>query len=228
MQKRISCIIPAYNEGPRIGAVLQVVCDHPTVAEVIVVDDRSTDDTVAQVQAYPAARLVRQKRNLGKSAAIARGVAEARHDYLMFLDADLLGLTADAITALAAPVLHDSACASISLRGNSPAPWRAIGLDYISGERVMHRNLLPAAAQLDSLPRFGLEVAMNRVWIEAGARVAIIRWPDVASPAKSSKQGLWAGLRADIGMLRDIMQTIGLLRAGAQIWRLRSLARQSA
>lgn len=228
MQHRISCIIPAYNEGPRIGAVLQVVCAHPDLAEVIVVDDASTDATVAVVGTHPCARLVRQPRNMGKSAAIAAGIAAARHDYLMFLDADLIGLDAGALTALAAPVKDDQARATISLRGNAPALWRLIGLDYISGERVVTRDLLPAPAMLAALPRFGLEVAMNRVWIDAGARICVVPWPRVASPMKATKHGFWSGLRADLGMLRDIAQTIGLWRAGWQIWRLRGLATRLA
>lgn len=228
MQKRISCIIPAYNEAPRIGAVLQVVCAHPDLAEVIVVDDASTDGTADVVMTHPGAMLIRQPRNMGKSAAIACGIAAAQHECLMFLDADLIGLDGNALTALAAPVLNGTARAAISLRGNSPAPWRLIGLDYISGERVMTRDLLPPQAEIAALPRFGLEVAMNRVWVAAGARIDVVPWPRVASPMKAAKHGPWRGIWADIGMLCDIARTVGLWRAGWQIWRMRRMARQSA
>src|ERR1700760_3877061 len=54
---RISCIICALNEGPRIGAVLDVAATHPLVAEVIVVDDGSTDHTPAAGARYPAGGL---------------------------------------------------------------------------------------------------------------------------------------------------------------------------
>ena len=49
MAPNVSCIIPAYNEGPRIAQVLDIVRVQPLVDEVIVVDDGSQDDTVARV-----------------------------------------------------------------------------------------------------------------------------------------------------------------------------------
>ena len=74
---RISCIIPAWNEATRIGAVLSVALDHPMIDEVIVVDDASTDDTASVVGAFPAARLIRQPMNAGTTRAVATGVAAA-------------------------------------------------------------------------------------------------------------------------------------------------------
>ena len=40
----ISCVIPAYNEGARIANVLKIVCVHPLISEVVVVNDASTDN----------------------------------------------------------------------------------------------------------------------------------------------------------------------------------------
>jgi glycosyltransferase involved in cell wall biosynthesis len=220
---RVSCIIPAWNEATRIGAVLSVALDHPMIDEVIVVDDASTDDTAAVVGAFPAARLIRQPVNAGKTRAVATGVAAAQGDHVLLLDADLQGLTPDAITALVMPVARKRADTTISLRGNAPAPWRAIGLDYISGERVVPKGLL---AGLEPQARFGLEVAMNQRILAQRLRLTIVRWPSVRSPLKAEKMGLWRGLRADAGMMRDIFRTIGPTTAAAQIIGMRRLARQ--
>jgi len=160
---RISCIICAFNEAPRIAAVLDVVSMHPLLGEIIVVDDGSTDDTVGIVKRFPAVKLISSSVNRGKSFAMATGVASAQYDLLMLLDADLIGLAVEHITALAAPVLSGRAAVSLSLRKNSLWIYRTIGLDFVSGERVISRSLLSEAQEeMHQLPRFGVEIFMNR------------------------------------------------------------------
>ncbi|TPW30011.1 glycosyltransferase [Martelella alba] len=224
MRQGISCIIPAHNEAPRIGAVLSSVIDHPLIDEVIVVDDGSSDGTAAVVRRFERVRLIVLAKNGGKSAAVAAGLNAARFEHLLLLDSDLVGLTRSALTQLIRPVLRGQADVSISLRRNAPWLWKMIGIDYISGERVLPRRLLGTGAELMSLPGFGMEVAMNAHWIAEGARIAIVRWPDVQSPLKSAKQGLWAGLKADLLMLRDIFATVPLPVIIQQIWRMRFMA----
>lgn len=225
----LSCVVPAFNEGPRIGPVLDVALAASEIDEVIVVDDGSSDDTVAIVERLAAEharlRLIVQPENGGKTRAVAAGIRAARGRHLMLLDSDLTGLTPAALTRLAAPVLTGRAGASISLRGNAPRSWQALGLDYISGERVMARALLTDELDtLDRLARFGLEVFMNRLWIDAGLDIAVVPWPEVASPMKREKRGgAVAGLRADIAMMRDIFATISPTAALGQIRAMRAL-----
>ncbi len=223
----LSCVIPAYDEAPRIAAVLAAVVGHPGIDEVIVVDDGSTDGTAEIVAetfgAVAGVRLIRLPRNRGKSWAVAEGIAAATRDLVVLIDSDLLGLGPDALDALIAPVRAGRADAAISLRGNAPWPWRLIGLDYISGERVLPRALMGPPESLRRLPRFGLELHLNRRLIAAGLRLAVVRWPEVASPWKSAKRGRWAGLRADMRMLSDMFRTVPPHQALAQILAMRRL-----
>ncbi|SOB94428.1 glycosyltransferase family 2 protein [Rhodobacter maris] len=216
--KGLSCIIPAYNEAPRIEAVLNSVVGHPLIDEVIVVDDGSRDGTADVAARVPGIRLIRLPQNRGKSWAVAEGIAAAEHDLILLLDSDLLGLAPESLAALIFPVREGRADVTISLRGNAPFLWRLIGLDYISGERVLPKALIGSPEALRALPRFGLEMHLNRRMIAARARIMVVLWPKVASPWKGSKRGRWAGIKADIAMLADMFRTVPLPAAMAQIW----------
>ena len=218
----LSCIIPAYNEASRIEAVLRSVVGHPLIDEVIVVDDGSSDGTAEVVKGIDGVRLIVLPQNKGKTWAVTVGIEAATGDTLMFVDADLLGLDAAHLTALIAPVQQVKADITISLRANAPRPWHWIGIDYISGERVMPRGLL--VDQIDAmraLPKFGLEVFMNSLLIRQNARIAIVHWPEVESPLKGAKFGWAEGLKRDVKMIRDMAQTVGLLGLAAQVYRMR-------
>jgi glycosyltransferase involved in cell wall biosynthesis len=94
---RYSIVIPAYNEGERIGATLDKVLAHleqqKWEAEVLVVDDGSTDSTADLVRRYaaqhPQLRLLQNPGNRGKGYSVRHGMLEATGDRLLFTDADL-------------------------------------------------------------------------------------------------------------------------------------------
>lgn len=219
---KLTCIIPAYNEASRINMVLDAVCHHPLIDEIIVVDDHSTDETAAAAIRADV-RVIRLEQNRGKSFAVAEGISVSTGTHLLFLDADLNGLQPEDISALIEPVRQQQADASISLRSNSPLLWRLIGLDYISGERLFSRHLVEGRLEeLKTLAHFGLEVWLNNLWIIHHTRIAVVHWPKVISPFKTTKRGVIRGVCADILMIKDILCTISLSKVCYQIRTLRS------
>ena len=97
--RTLSIIIPAYNEERTIHMILDKVRNvelmNGVAKDVVIVNDGSTDGTVAAVERYISAnpamgiRFIQQPHNMGKGAAIHRGIQEATGDYLIVQDADL-------------------------------------------------------------------------------------------------------------------------------------------
>ena len=90
-QPRLSLVMPAFNEEATIARSLERCLAQPFVLEVIVVDDGSTDKTVAILEAIddPRVRVIQHPSNRGKGAAIRTGITAATGDYVGIQDADL-------------------------------------------------------------------------------------------------------------------------------------------
>ena len=88
-EPNLSIIIPAFNEADSIGPVLrELITRYAAMAEIIVVDDGSTDHTDEEVAAFPEVKLVSHKRNYGYGAALKTGISLANSDWICLFDAD--------------------------------------------------------------------------------------------------------------------------------------------
>jgi glycosyltransferase involved in cell wall biosynthesis len=89
----LSVLIPAFNEAATIETVTTAVSAQPEVAEIIVVDDCSTDDTAAILsriaESEPRLKIYRHERNQGKGAALRTAIQHASADLVIIQDADL-------------------------------------------------------------------------------------------------------------------------------------------
>jgi len=124
----VSVVIPAHNAGKSLAAALHSVAQQDySPIEIIVVDDGSTDDTVAVARAFrPAVRIISQPQS-GAGGARNAGVAVARGELLAFLDADDL-MVQGALGKLAGMLL------------------RSEDLDLVYGEVIEFHETLQGAA----------------------------------------------------------------------------------
>jgi dolichyl-phosphate beta-glucosyltransferase len=130
-----SIVIPAYNESARIDAalrdVVKCVREQGWDAEVIVVNDGSTDTTARQVLDFalsaPEVRLLENPGNRGKGYSVRHGLLKARGEIVMFTDADLSAPIREADLLFAA------------IRGGADI---AIGSRWLQRTRQTHRQPL--------------------------------------------------------------------------------------
>jgi phosphoserine phosphatase SerB len=103
----ISVIIPALNEGNTISNVVKVCLAEPLVSEVIVVDDKSDDDTVNKAFESGAKVIISDIR--GKGFSMKDGIRKAYNDLIVFLDGDIDPYPENTIRKLVNPILDNKA-----------------------------------------------------------------------------------------------------------------------
>lgn len=103
----ITVIIPALNEETTVGQVVKFARCSAHVTEVIVVDDKSMDNTVEEARKAGASVITSTK--LGKGTSMKDGVLVARNEIIAFLDADIVTYPENVIELLTKPLIEEKA-----------------------------------------------------------------------------------------------------------------------
>ncbi len=107
-KRKVSVVIPAYNEEPTVAKVVQAAKECDLVDEVIVVDDGSDDNTYEEAK-KAGAKVIRHKENRGKGEAMKTGLKHAEGDIVAFVDADIKNIKPEMIKKMIKPVLKGEA-----------------------------------------------------------------------------------------------------------------------
>jgi len=153
----VSIIIPAFNEHKRVAGVLQVAVNSG-LGEVICVDDASSDNTREIAQSIKGVRVVSYDKNQGKAYAVWRGVKEAKGDIVMFVDADLVGLSPALLASLVDPLRSGQYDAAVGIRGEI---WDKVFFRPVNGDRAYFKKDILTCLENFRDKGYGLELSLN-------------------------------------------------------------------
>jgi len=140
MKIKLSVVIPVYNERSTLRQLLERVLAVPFELEVVCVDDGSNDgsrETLVSLQKeYPQVQVLLQPRNMGKGAALRRGIQTASGDFVIIQDADLEYDPRD-YAALLAPLMQGQADVVYGSRFLGAAPHRVLYFWHSVGNRLL-------------------------------------------------------------------------------------------
>jgi dolichyl-phosphate beta-glucosyltransferase len=221
----LSLLIPAYNEAARLGAtlgqVLAYLHSQPYPSELIVVDDGSTDNTVAVAEEYfashtgnVATRVLTYTPNRGKGYAVRLGLLAARGTVALFSDADL-STPIEEVPALLKPILAGECDVVFGSRAldnelvGDHQPWLreqsgrffnrmvrlATALPYADtqcGFKAFRLDVCTPLIESARLDRFGFDVELLLLAHQAGLRLR--EQPVRWNDVAGSKVGILNGL----------------------------------
>lgn len=203
---KIAAIVPAYNEAKNIGSVLSVLTRSPLIDEVIVVNDGSTDNT-AEVAARYRVRVIDLPANVGKGGAMKIGANNTDAEILLFIDADLIGLTLKHIADMLEPVRNGRAAMSVGIfdDGRFATDLAQKLAPFLSGQRAMLHSIIDSVPEIEN-KRYGVEVALSRYAEKEDLPVVHVQLKNMAQVMKEEKLGFWKGFRARLRMYWEIIR----------------------
>ncbi|MCK4975633.1 MAG: glycosyltransferase family 2 protein [Anaerolineales bacterium] len=211
----IGVVIPAYNEENDLPRVLNTVCSVDWITQVVVVNDGSTDNTLDVAQEYAAmdSRLMVEHliENRGKGAAMLTGVQALADDIeiVIFLDADLIGLTPENLAKLCDPIRagrYDMAVAVFS-RGY----WRTDVSQWVfpnlGGQRCLLRNVALAVLEPLADSGYGVEIGLTRYAKRHKWQVQYVDWRGTTHSMQEHNLGWKRGFKVRGVMYQQILKT---------------------
>lgn len=229
---KLSIVIPAYNEARRLPATLASITEYLELAdlsaEVIVVDDGSSDDTDDAAKSVPGKgmppKLIGFEGNRGKGAAVKEGMLAATGDYVLFMDADNSTHITE-VEKLLKVAVTDKVPVVIGSRYQDPEsikikqPWFRVWISRM-GNRLIRHTVLPGvldtqcgfklfskAAAQKIAPRltmsgFSFDMELLVIAKELGLKIreVPVNWYD--TPGKTRVRPIKSSLRT----LRDLIK----------------------
>lgn len=182
---KVSAILPAYNEEKTVRNVLEALNSSDFVDEIILINDGSSDNTLAQAQNVESKKLkiISMKNNRGKGYAVSCGIKAAQGNIICMIDADLENVKSDHINILVTPlILSESKIKGVlgtRVGGN-------INISKsLTGERSYYKKDLQAILPLIGKTKYGIETVINYYYRTENILMAEL--PDIKHYLKTEK-----------------------------------------
>lgn len=213
----VAAIIPAYNEEPTIGAVVETVVASGLCDEVIVICDGSTDQTANRARSAGATLVHELPINGGKGSALLHGLTHTNSDILLFLDADLYGLSREHLEAILKPVVEGERVMNVAIRDRGPFLMSlASHFPLIGGERALRRHVIEQVPQR-FMRGYMIEAALNYHCRHERMAYGSVLCHGLTLRKKMEKVGFWRGLCEYTVMYGQIVKAMVIVRIAA--WR---------
>lgn len=218
----VDCVIPARNEAPTVADVVAVCRQVPFVRDVIVVDDGS-DDGTAELAEQAGAKVLRLEGSAGSKAhAMAAGVRASDADQILFVDADLLGITPRHLEDICRPALDGRAVMALGTFDYRFWNWLVLRFPPTTGERIIPRWVFTAIPP-SKLEGYTIEIMINEVITEARLPSTARTMKGVTHRTKRDKFGPVEGWRRTWKMFWDLVGLLRVVRARTYWFYLRDL-----
>ena len=208
-KREVAVVVPAKDEATRIGDVLRAVLQAKLPSEIVVVSDGSRDRTAEVARAFPGVTVIELSPNRGKACAMQAGVRATKAGIVLFVDADLEGLSGTHIDQIALPLLTGECemCVGIFRGGGKWSDAAMKVSPALSGQRAMRRELFESVVNVEELG-MGIEIALNKTAKRRHARVVRVVLRGVSNAHKEKKLGVMKGLAARTKMFVEITEAM--------------------
>jgi glycosyltransferase involved in cell wall biosynthesis len=213
--ENIGIVVPAWNEERDINLVLDTLGPIEWLKQIIIVDDGSTDNTLQVAREYadkfPCMMVISLPQNQGKASAMLAGIQAlpSEVDTIVFLDADLSGLTEHHLKLLIDPIETNQCEMSVAIFKDGY--WRTdLSQRFapnLNGQRCLPRDTAERALVPLANSGYGVEIGLTLHARRENWRIQYIDWPGMSHDIKEHKLGKLEGYRVRVIMYRQILAT---------------------
>ena len=214
--KKISCIIPFYNESYKPIHVVESVMKLKPMPQIIAVDDGSENQFTYKklLQKFPDIIIRRISENKGKAYAVRFGSTFAKRDYVLLLDGDLIDIKVRDLTKAIRKIMKNPDIDMIILRRVADKtaaiiPWLRDDI-VLSGQRILKTEDLREVFDR-KIDGYKLESYINRYMMEKKKKVFWMPF-SVQNIHKQHKWGYWEGMKIGIPGFIQYMFSFTMVR----------------